>query len=244
MSKEKEVFQNLKMVLSPLLNIMVDIQKEGLQNIPPSGGRILIGNHRSDLDPFVIASVVPHYISWVAAEYTRRIPVFDRLIENTGVIPMQIDGQVSVSSIKRLMSVLRQGEILGIFPEGHDYMVRNDFAAPMGRFHEGFAFFACRARVPIVPFVIVPLEEEISAIPFPPQIRHMIGLPDEVANIPLRCTYKKVKVVVAPPLLPEMFAHLEEEESIPLIVRETRSAILAIMQREGMPVENESPNPS
>lgn len=237
MSKEKEVFQGLKMMLSPLLNILVDIQKEGLEHIPASGGRILVGNHRSDLDPFVIASVVPYYISWVAAEYTRRIPVFDRLIENTGVIPMQIDGQVSVSSIKRLMSVLRQGEILGIFPEGHDYMVRNDFNAPMGRFHEGFAFFANRAKAPIIPFVIVPLEEEITAIPFPPQIRHLIGLPDEVANIPLRCTYKKVKVVVTPPILPREYADMKEEEAVPFIVTRTRSAMIDIMRREGMPTQ-------
>lgn len=236
MSKEKEVFQSLKAVLSPLLNIMVDIEKEGLENIPDRGGRILVGNHRSDMDPFVIASVVPHYISWIAAEYTKRIPVFEKLIKNTGVIPMEIDGNVSVSSIKRLMSVLKAGEILGIFPEGHDYMVRNDFAAPMAPFHSGFALFAHRAKAPVVPFVIVPIEEEISAIPITPQIRSMIGLPDEVAHIPLRCNYKKVRVIFEKPIRPEDHAHMPEQQAIQFLLTESRARMEGIMQREGMPV--------
>jgi 1-acyl-sn-glycerol-3-phosphate acyltransferase len=236
MSKEKEVFQSLKAVLSPILNIMVDIQKEGLENLPAQGGRIIIGNHRSDMDPFVIASIVPHYISWVAAEYTKRIPVFEQLVKNTGVIPMEIDGNVSVSSIKKLMSVLKAGEILGIFPEGHDYMVRNDFAAPMAEFHSGFAFFAFRAKVPVIPFVIVPIEEEISAIPVTPQIRSLMGLPDEVASIPLRCNYKKVKVIFDKPILPETFRSMPEEEAVNFLLRECRSVMERIMEREGMPV--------
>jgi 1-acyl-sn-glycerol-3-phosphate acyltransferase len=236
MSKEKEVFQSLKAVLSPILNIMVDIQKEGLENLPAQGGRIIIGNHRSDMDPFVIASIVPHYISWVAAEYTKRIPVFEQLVKNTGVIPMEIDGNVSVSSIKKLMSVLKAGEILGIFPEGHDYMVRNDFAAPMAKFHSGFAFFAFRAKVPVIPFVIVPIEEEISAIPVTPQIRSLMGLPDEVASIPLRCNYKKVKVIFDKPILPETFRSMPEEEAVSFLLRECRSVMERIMEREGMPV--------
>ncbi|MBW7858379.1 MAG: 1-acyl-sn-glycerol-3-phosphate acyltransferase [Leptonema sp. (in: Bacteria)] len=236
MSKEKDVFQSLKAVLSPILNIMVDIEKEGLENISESGGRILIGNHRSDMDPFVIASILPHYISWVAAEYTKRIPVFDQLVKNTGVIPMEIDGNVSVSSIKKLMSVLKAGEILGIFPEGHDYMVKNNFSGPMVDWHGGFAVFAYRAKVPVTPFVIVPLEEEVSAIPVAPSIRQMIGLPEEVAKIPLRCTYKKVKVVFEKSIMPDEYRAYPEKEAIPFLLNRCRQTMEQIMQREGMPI--------
>jgi len=236
MAKEKEVFQSLKAVLSPILNIMVDIQKEGLENLPLEGGRILVGNHRSDMDPFVIASIVPHYISWIAAEYTQRIPVFEQLVKNTGVIPMEIDGNVSVSSIKKLMSVLKAGEILGIFPEGHDYMVRNDFSAPMAPFHSGFVHFAIRSKAPIIPFVIVPLDEEISAIPVAPQLRTLIGLPDEVAYIPLRSNYKKVKVVFEKPILRDDYKDLSADDAVAYLQTECRSRMEAIMIKEGMPV--------
>lgn len=231
---EKDIFKGLKILLSPLLNIMVDIKHEGLENIPEKGGRIIIGNHRSDMDPFIIASIVPYYISWIAAEYTKRIPVFEALIKNTGVIPMDINGNVSVSSIKKIMSVLKKGEILGIFPEGHDYIVQNDFTAPMAKFHDGFAIFAYRANAPIIPFVIVPIEEEISAIPLPSTIRQMIGLPEEIVKIPLRVQYKKVKVVFAKPISPEEFINLDEKEAISYIMDKSRAIMEDIQKKEKM----------
>ncbi len=231
---EKEVFHRLKLLLSPILNIIVDIKHEGVEKIPSSGGRIIIGNHRSDMDPFIIASIVPYYISWIAAEYTKKIPVFETLIQNTGVIPMDIYGNISIASIKKVMSVLKKGEILGIFPEGHDYMVKNDFSAPMVPFHNGFAIFAYRARVPIIPFVIIPLEEEITAIPLPSSIRQAMGLPEEVVKIPLRTQYKKVKVIFADPISEKEFINMEEDKAIDFIVHRTRELMESIQRKEGM----------
>jgi 1-acyl-sn-glycerol-3-phosphate acyltransferase len=231
---EKDIFHGLKVLLSPILNIIVDIKHQGIEKIPSTGGRILIGNHRSDMDPFIIASIVPYYISWIAAEYTKKIPVFETLIENTGVIPMDINGNVSIASIKKIMSVLRRGEILGIFPEGHDYMVQNDFSAPMVKFHEGFAIFAYRAKVPIIPFVIIPIEEEITAIPLPPAIRQVMGLPEEVVKIPLRSQYKKVKVVFADPISEKEFLYLKEDKAIEYIMNRSREIMENIQRKEGM----------
>ena len=239
MADQKQVLQNIKMMLKPFLNLMVSIEKKGLQHIPDTGGTILVGNHRSDMDPFIVASVVPRYISWIAAEYTERIPIFKNLIRETGVIPMDISGNVSVSSIKRLMGVLKSGEILGIFPEGHDYMVQNDFAAPMVSFHSGFAIFAYRARVPIVPFSIIPLEEEIEAMPVPQQLRQLMGLPEEVSSIPQRANYKKVKVVFGEGIKPEEFREMKEKEALGYIQEKVRRAMLDIQLQEGLLAENE-----
>ncbi len=239
MADQKQVFQNIKMMLKPFLNLMVSIEKKGLQHIPDTGGAILVGNHRSDMDPFIVASVVPRYISWIAAEYTERIPIFKNLIRETGVIPMDISGNVSVSSIKRLMGVLRSGEILGIFPEGHDYMVQNDFASSMVSFHSGFAIFAYRAKVPIVPFSIVPLEEEIEAMPVPQQLRQLMGLPEEVSSIPQRANYKKVKVVFGKALEPGEFREFKEKEALGFIQERVRRAMLDIQMQEGLLAEDE-----
>lgn len=240
MPDQKQVFQNIKMIVKPFLNLMVSIEKKGLQNIPEKGGAILVGNHRSDMDPFIVASVVPRYISWIAAEYTERIPIFKNLIRETGVIPMDISGNVTVSSIKRLMGVLKSGELLGIFPEGHDYMVQNDFAAPMVSFHSGFAIFAYRARVPIIPFSLIPLEEEIEAMPVPTQLRQLMGLPEEVCNIPQRSNYKKVRVVFGAGLEPEEFTTRPEKEALPYIQDRIRDAMLQLQTTEGLLTNDEA----
>ena len=234
LESEKGAFENIKNIVKPFLDIMVDIKKEGLENVPADGAAILVGNHRSDMDPFIVASAIPRYISWIAAEYTARIPIFKNLVRETGVIPMDVHGNVSVSSIKRLMSVLRGGELLGIFPEGHDYMVRNDFAGPMVDFHEGFGIFAYRSKAPIIPFALVPLEETIETIPIHSRSRSMIGLPDEVCHIPHRVQYKSVKIVFAPPLEMTEFRKSPEKIAVKEISRTVRAMLEDLQIRNGM----------
>jgi len=234
LEQEKDAFQNIKNIVKPVFDLMVDIKKEGLEHIPQDGPGILVGNHRSDMDPFVVASAVPRYISWIAAEYTVRIPIFKNLIRETGVIPMQIDGQVSVSSIKKLMSVLRNGDLLGIFPEGHDYMVQNDFNAPMVQFHEGFGAFAYRSKAPITPFVIAPVEEVVETYPLNARVRSMMGLPDEVCQIPHRVTYRSVRIHFLPPIDPKPFRETPEKKAVPEIARVARETMHAKQVELGM----------
>ncbi|MCE9598672.1 MAG: 1-acyl-sn-glycerol-3-phosphate acyltransferase [Spirochaetia bacterium] len=229
---EKDSFQKIKAFAKPFLDWMVDIQQEGIENVPREGGCILVGNHRSDMDPFVVASVVPRYISWIAAEYTQRIPVFKNLIRETGVIPMQIDGNVSVASIKKTMSVLKSGEILGIFPEGHDYMVKNNFSGPMVKFHEGFAIFALRGKVPIVPFALIPVEEDLETIPVPSYVRSLFGLPEEVCKIPHRVNYKKVRIEFCKPIRYEDFVNSADKEK--LLVHTVRERMTEKLRAHGL----------
>jgi 1-acyl-sn-glycerol-3-phosphate acyltransferase len=129
------------------------------------------------MDPFVIGAIFPRYISWIAADYTMRIPLFKDLIEKTGCIPMAIDGNISIGSIKKIQQVFKKGDVLGIFPEGHDYMVQNDFSAPMVPLHSGFAAFSLRNKVDVMPSVIVPIEETISDYPLPTILRAFMGMP-------------------------------------------------------------------
>lgn len=231
---EKDTFQNIKSIVKPFLNLMVKIEDHGLEHVPGNGPGILVGNHRSDMDPFVVASVVPRYMSWIAADYTTRIPIMKNLIRETGVIPMDISGNVSVSSIKKIMHVLKQGELLGIFPEGHDYMVRNDFSSPMTGFHPGFATFAYRSRVPIIPFALIPYEEKVETIPVPSAMRSLIGLPEEVCTIPHRVTYKRVLIEFAPPIGSLEFRNKPEKEAVPYLAERTRTTIEGIQKKHGM----------
>ena len=58
---------------------------------------------------------------------------------------------IDLSTIRRVASVLKKGEVLGIFPEG----TRNrDENGDMLQFKNGAAFFAMQARVPVVPVYI------------------------------------------------------------------------------------------
>lgn len=226
----KKNVENIKKFVTPFFNLAVSTTVYGYHNIQPTGKLILTCNHRSDMDPFVMGSVFPRFISWIAAEYTTRIPLFKDLVEKTGTIPMAIDGNISMASIKKVQQVFKNGDVLGIFPEGHDYMVKNDFSAGLAHFHTGFAAFSLRNKVDVLPSVIIPEEETISDYPIPPLVRAFMGMPKEVCDIKRRVVYKKVNVVFGEVINHKDYIHLPLAEGMEALSTETKKRMAELQK--------------
>ncbi len=226
----KKTVNRIKRFVTPFFHLAVQTEVYGFDHIQPSGKLILTCNHRSDMDPFVISAIFPRFISWIAADYTMRIPLFKDLVEKCGCIPMAIDGNISMASIKKVQQVFRKGDVLGIFPEGHDYMVRNDFTAPMADFHNGFAAFSLRNEVDIMPSVIVPIEESISEYPLPPILRSFLGMPKEVCEIQKRVVYKKVRVLFGETISHKEYVSRNLEDSMNALSARVRSAMEELIE--------------
>ncbi|PJZ71013.1 1-acyl-sn-glycerol-3-phosphate acyltransferase [Leptospira perolatii] len=229
MEKEAKAYLRIKNFVAPFIGLAVNITAHGTENIVPDGKLILVSNHRSDMDPFILSYTFPRFISWIAAEYTFRIPLFKDLAKIAGGIPMSVDGKISMASIKMIQQVFKRGDVLGIFPEGHDYMVKNDFSAPMVKFHEGFAAFSIRNKVDILPTVIIPLEESYSDIPIPPIVRSFMGMPKEVCDIKQRAIYKKVRVIYGEKVDHQNYLSGSLEENMKALSNEVRSRMSAML---------------
>jgi 1-acyl-sn-glycerol-3-phosphate acyltransferase len=118
----------------------------GLENIPRSGGLIIASNHESYLDFFCFAAVCPREVHYLAAEKFFDHPLWRRLMLGTGQIRLDRRANRHGDGYKHALSVLRQGEVVGIFPEGT--------RSPTGRLlraHTGVARLAHRSRVPVLP---------------------------------------------------------------------------------------------
>ncbi|WCL49723.1 lysophospholipid acyltransferase family protein [Leptospira sp. GIMC2001] len=227
----KKTVGRIKKFVTPFFHLALQTEVLGFHHIQPSGKLILTCNHRSDMDPFVIGAIFPRFISWIAADYTMRIPLFKDLVEKTGCIPMAIDGNISMGSIKKVQQVFKKGDVLGIFPEGHDYMVKNDFDSPMANFHSGFAAFSLRNKVDVMPSVIVPIEENISDYPLPPILRAFMGMPKEVCEIQKRAVYKKVRVVFGEPIPHAEYLDMSLEEGMKALSARTKEAMESLMEK-------------
>jgi 1-acyl-sn-glycerol-3-phosphate acyltransferase len=227
----KKTVSRIKRFVTPFFNLAVQTEVFGFHHIQPSGKLILTCNHRSDMDPFVISAIFPRFISWIAADYTMRIPLFRDLVERCGCIPMAIDGNISMASIKKVQQVFKKGDVLGIFPEGHDYMVKGDFDSPMVSFHDGFAAFSLRNKVDIMPSVVVPIEETISDYPLPPILRSFMGMPKEVCEIQKRVVYKKVRVLFGEPIPHQDYIGLGLEEGMKIVSQRTKSAMEDLQEK-------------
>lgn len=77
---------------------------------------LLLGNHVGFWDPFIVGNFLPHYTHFVSSDAAFRNPIFSFFLTRLGTIPKKKnmrDSQV----IRDIVSVIRQDENVGVFPE-------------------------------------------------------------------------------------------------------------------------------
>lgn len=119
----------------------------GLDNVPAEGPTILCANHISNWDPPLIGSPLARPVHYMAKEELFRIPVFGWLIRQFGAFPVKRGG-VSKESIRLSLGLLREGKVMGIFPEG----TRKNRG---GEGKKGAAMLALRSGATVIPVAIV-----------------------------------------------------------------------------------------
>ena len=120
----------------------------GSENIPKTGPFVIVANHSSLLDGFVLVSFVKPKVTFMSAAYLFKMPFVGNILRGVGAIPVQGKGS-EIKLIKEAMKVLQVGGVLGIFPEGRIINEEDDFSAKAGA-----AYLAIKADVPIIPMAI------------------------------------------------------------------------------------------
>ena len=140
------MFYRFGRALIKLLNlILYNIHVEGRENIPETGGVVLCPNHISNYDPLAVATHMKRQVHFMAKAELYKNFIVRKVLLAVGTIPVD-RGKVSLETLKESLRVLKNGEILGIFPEGT--RVKNgERRKPM----EGFVVFALKTKSPILP---------------------------------------------------------------------------------------------
>ncbi len=125
----------------------VDVQ--GMRNVPPGGPLIVASNHRSYLDPVILASFLPRRVFHMAKRELFRNPLFARLITYYGAFPVDREGTARASTFRMALSLLSLGGAVVIFPEGG---IVNSTAEVEVK--EGVATLAAMSRAPVLPVYI------------------------------------------------------------------------------------------
>ncbi|MHA1611413.1 MAG: lysophospholipid acyltransferase family protein [Promethearchaeota archaeon] len=121
---------------------------EGRENFPEYGGALVIANHQSELDPFLVGSAVHRKVQWLSKAENFNIPIFRSIITPFGTIPLK-RGQKDEKALEKVRSVLEGGGCVGMFPEG-----TRSADGKLGEFHSGGARLCLETGVPFVPCAI------------------------------------------------------------------------------------------
>lgn len=136
--------------LSRPIRGMFRIRFEGSENMPAGGPVILCSNHRSDIDPVLLAAVLPRNMFFMAKASLFKIPLFNLLIRSLGAFPVR-RGAGDREAIRRALDIVRRGDVLAMFPEGHR---RKEGGEPL-RFQSGAARIAAQTGAVILPAAIL-----------------------------------------------------------------------------------------
>jgi len=93
------------------------IQIYGKDKLPKKGPLIIVCNHQSIIDPWVLLTVLPYRITFLAAAYLYRIPLVGLILWAVGAMPIH-SNRGDFKSLKKSLKQLEKGRVLGIFPEG------------------------------------------------------------------------------------------------------------------------------
>lgn len=121
----------------------------GRENVPAEGGFVLAMNHRSNLDVIAGGLSCPRQLHFMAKKELFKNRLLGWLFKKLNAFPLDRKGN-DLKAIKTALSLLKSGEVLGIFPEGTRVRRGENVDAKAG-----VSMLALRARVPVVPGVIV-----------------------------------------------------------------------------------------
>lgn len=130
--------------------VLYDVRFEGRENIPEEGGALVVCNHRFAKDPVVLAHAFSRrqLFFMSKAEWFENKPL-GLLLGALGAFPVN-RGEGDFGAIDHAVELVKEGHLLGIFPEG----TRNRTGGPM-KPKSGAAFIARQTGADVLPCALV-----------------------------------------------------------------------------------------
>lgn len=138
-------------VVRPILNLIAKRQWQGGENLPKSGGAIVVCNHISYIDPLIFTHFLynngraPRYLGKASLF---KLPVVGRVLLGAGQIPVERETAVASQSLNHAIAFINSGHLLGVYPEGT--LTRDQNYWPM-KAKTGIARLAILTKAPVIP---------------------------------------------------------------------------------------------
>jgi long-chain acyl-CoA synthetase len=152
MRRPNWLVKGLFLLMSPLLRVLFGIRRFRKYGARFSNPAIIVSNHQSFLDPFILARTLPRRTLmdtyFLAKSRFFRSSLGRYFAERTNSILLDLH-EPTESLFNRLMELLEGGKNIVIFPEG-----TRTFDGKMGSFKKSFAVLSKKLGLPVVPVAI------------------------------------------------------------------------------------------
>jgi 1-acyl-sn-glycerol-3-phosphate acyltransferase len=155
-----------------LFKILFRWKVYGLEHIPLTGGAILAVNHASALDPLLGGDGLPRKIWYLGRASLIKNRFIDFIMKCQHMIPIR-RGEADLGAMKRVIGLIRSGEIVLMFPEG-----TRSVDGSLGPGREGIGVFVRHAKADVIPCYVSGAWRALpkgAIIPRPRKIRVAYG---------------------------------------------------------------------
>jgi len=131
-----------------LLNALGGLYVQGEENVPATGPVLMVSNHISYLDPVSIGDASPRRVVFMAKAELFKNPALGFLLRGVDSFPVR-RGEADRGAFKTTLTMLEEGRVVCIFPEG-----TRSLDGTLREAEPGAALFAMKIGCPIVPVFV------------------------------------------------------------------------------------------
>ena len=184
-------------IVAPLLRLYFRMHVSGAEHIPAQGAAIVAPNHKSFWDSFFIGVCTRRQLRFMAK--TELIQArYGRLLVRLGAFPVR-RGRADADALETARTILRQGGLLALFPEGTRVRDPDELGNP----RRGAGRLALETRAPLVPCAITGTEKLFRAgLPMPRRVQVAFSKP--IAMSDLAATPDAAAALISDTLWPEV----------------------------------------
>lgn len=142
------IYRLLKFLARMILITVRRWDVQGRENLPASGGAVLVANHVSYWDPVVVICAFRRKVHFMAKSELFKIPVIGYVLRISGSFPVRRD-KSDREAIRTAIRLLEEGQVVGVFPEG-----TRSHSGELLKPHLGAAMLAAKAKVPMIPIAL------------------------------------------------------------------------------------------
>ncbi|MBL4954120.1 lysophospholipid acyltransferase family protein [Neobacillus sp. OS1-32] len=137
-------------VVTVIFKPLYRVQVIGIENFPKdSRGVLLCSNHIHNFDPILVGICAPRPVHFMAKAEVFRVPVLGGIVRNLNAFPVK-RGMSDREALRKGLSILKEGHVLGLFPEG-----TRSKTGELGKGLAGAGFFALRTDADVVPCAVI-----------------------------------------------------------------------------------------